>query len=56
MREMLENKLNRFEELERSMTDPQVLADSPRLAAVAREHGSLARLASKYRRFKQINT
>ena len=25
------------------------------MAAVAREHGSLAKLATKYRRFKQLN-
>ena len=54
MKEMLEEKLARFEALERMMTDPNVLADSNRVAAVAREHGSLARLANKYRRFKKI--
>ena len=37
------------------MTDPAILADGPRLAAVAREHGSLAKLATKYRKFKQLN-
>jgi peptide chain release factor 1 len=55
MREMLEQKLARFESLERSLVDPDVLANSNRLASVAREHGALARLASKYRRFKEIN-
>ena len=55
MREMLEKKLARFEELEAAMIDPEVLANSSRVAAVAREHGSLVRLASKYRRFKTIN-
>jgi peptide chain release factor 1 len=55
MREMLEEKLARFEELERSLSDPAVLSDSSRMAAVAREHGSLARLATKYRRFKALN-
>jgi len=55
MREELDKKLARFEELERSMVDPEVLASGPRLAAVAREHGSLARTATKYRRFKQLN-
>ncbi len=54
MREMLEEKLARFEELERKMADPQVLADSSRMAALAREHGSLGRLATKYRRFKNL--
>ena len=53
MREMLDQKLSRFEELERGMSDPEVLADSNRMAAMAREHGSLAKLATKYRSFKQ---
>jgi peptide chain release factor 1 len=55
MREILEQQLARFEELERLMVDPEVLANSARLAAVAREHGSLAKSATKYRRFKQLN-
>lgn len=55
MRKMLDEKLFRFEELERAMTDPAVLADSARMAAAAREHGSLARLAGKYRQFKKLN-
>jgi peptide chain release factor 1 len=54
MREMLESKLARFEELERSMSDPAVLAESARMAAVAREHGALAKLVLRYRRFKQV--
>ncbi|NLF06948.1 MAG: peptide chain release factor 1 [Pirellulaceae bacterium] len=52
----LDAKLLRFEELERMLVDPEVLADSARLTAVAREHGSLARLARKYRRFKELNS
>ena len=52
----LDAKLARFEELERMLVDPEVLADSARLTAVAREHGSLARLARKYRRFKELNS
>ena len=55
MRELLDEKLERFEELEKLMNDPDVLADSNRLAAVAREHGSLAKLCGKYRRFKELN-
>ncbi|MEE2826612.1 MAG: peptide chain release factor 1 [Planctomycetota bacterium] len=54
MREMLEEKLDRFESLESQMSDPEVLADSNRMAAIAREHGSLAKLATKYRRFKVV--
>jgi len=37
------------------MVDPDVQSDSNRMAAAAREHGSLARLATKYRRFKDLN-
>ena len=55
MRELLEEKLARFTELEQSLVDPEVLSNSNRLAATAREHGSLARLANKYRRFKELN-
>jgi peptide chain release factor 1 len=51
----LDEKLARFEELERRLVDPAVLANPAQLAAVAREHGSLAKLATKYRRFKQLN-
>jgi peptide chain release factor 1 len=52
---MLDEKLARFEELERQLSDPAVLASSNRMAAVAREHGSLAKLATKYRRFRELN-
>lgn len=55
MREKLEQTLERFDELERQLADPAVLADAQRVASVARERGSLARLATKYRRFKEIN-
>jgi peptide chain release factor 1 len=51
----LDEKLNRFEELERQLVDPEVLANPSRMTAAAREHGSLAKLATKYRRFKQLN-
>ncbi len=55
MRDMLEEKLDRFEALEKQLLDPAVQIDGSRMAAVAREHGSLAKLATKYRRFKQLN-
>ncbi len=51
----LDDKLARFEELERQLVDPEILADPTRLTAVARQHGSLAKLATKYRRFKNLN-
>jgi peptide chain release factor 1 len=51
MRDQLEARLSRFESLERDMIDAAVLADPQRLAAVAREHGTLAKVARKYRSF-----
>jgi peptide chain release factor 1 len=51
MRDQLEARLSRFEELERALVDPEVLAAPQRLTAVAREHGTLAKLARKYRAF-----
>ncbi|MEN6450085.1 MAG: peptide chain release factor 1 [Thermoguttaceae bacterium] len=56
MRKMLDEKLQRFEELEKMLLDPAVQCESSRMSAVAREHGSLAKLATKYRRFKELNT
>ena len=54
MREMLDEKLKRFEELEASLSDPEVQSNSSKMAAVAREHGSLAKLATKYRKFQAV--
>ena len=56
MRDLLEQKLHRFLELEKQLVDPDVLANPARLSAVAREHGSLAKLVTKYRRFKELNS
>jgi len=55
MRSLLEEKLSRFEQLERQLLDQEVLSNPARMSAVAREHGSLAKLATKYRRLKQLN-
>ena len=55
MRKLLEEKLSRFEELEKLLVDPEVLTAPARLSAIAREHGALAKLVTKYRRFKQLN-
>jgi len=55
VREELEAKLKRFEELEGSMSSPEILADSNKMAAAAREHGSLARLANKIRAYKKLS-
>jgi peptide chain release factor 1 len=55
MRDVLEQKLARFEELDRMMMDQEVLSKPQKLAAVARERGSLVRLAGKYKEFKAVN-
>jgi peptide chain release factor 1 len=55
MRDILEKNLTRFEELERQLVDPAVLADSAKLTAAIREHGALSKTATKYRRFKELN-
>lgn len=55
MREKLDQTLARFEELERMLLDPDIQADGARYAPVAREHGSIAKLGSKYRRFRSLN-
>ncbi|HUY88339.1 MAG TPA: peptide chain release factor 1 [Pirellulales bacterium] len=55
MRDLLDQKLARFDELEKQLVDPAVLANSSQLAGVARERGSLAKLATKYRHFKELN-
>ncbi len=56
MRNLLEQKLTRYDELERDLINPEVLSNPARITSVAREHGSLGKLAKKYRRFKQISS
>jgi peptide chain release factor 1 len=51
MRDQLDKTLERYERLERDLVDPSVLADSGRLAATAREHGALSKVAGMYRAF-----
>jgi len=55
MREQLDQTLARFEILEKQLLDPAVQASGPQMAAVYREHGSMAKLATKYRRFQELN-
>src|SRR5689334_21355112 len=55
MRDKLEQQLNRFEEIDRLLIDPEVLANGQKLGALSRERGSLAKTAVKYRQFKDLN-
>jgi len=54
IRDGLAEKLARFEQLERDMSDPVVLADGSRMSAAAREHGGLHKLATRYREFSRL--
>jgi peptide chain release factor 1 len=54
IRELLEEKLSRFEKLEQDLSDPEVLGDGARMSATAREHGGLTKLAGTYRDFKRL--
>ncbi|MCA9190611.1 MAG: peptide chain release factor 1 [Planctomycetales bacterium] len=55
VRQELESKLKRFEELEHAMSQPEVMGDSAKMASYAREHGSLAKLANKFRAYKKLS-
>ncbi len=54
VREKLDQLLARFEELEHQMSDSEVLSDSSKIAIVMREHGSLSKMAGKYRAYKRL--
>ena len=54
LRQQLEQSLSRHDALERQMSDPVVLADSNKIAGIAREHGSLSKVAGKYRAYKRM--
>ena len=55
VKDELESKLKRFEDLEHLMSQPEIMAESHKMAAYAREHGSLARLATKFRAYKKMS-
>ena len=50
----LEAKLKRYEELERQLQDPAVLADVQALLAIQREHGGLSKVATAVRGFHRL--
>ena len=49
----LEELAARHQEVERMLSDPQVLGDSARLSRIAREHGRLAKFAEKLERIRR---
>ncbi len=50
-----EQDLIRFDEVERLLADPTVIADRPRYTQLAKEHGALAKKVKPYREFKKIS-
>lgn len=50
----LEARLQRFEELERQLQDPEVLADVSRSIEINREYGGLKKVASAVREFHRL--
>ena len=50
----LQLKLERFEELEQQLQDPDVLSDTTKLIAVQREYGGLAKVAKAVREFNAL--
>ena len=50
----LETKLRRFEELERQLQDPKVLADTQKLVETQREYGGLRKLAESVRAYHRL--
>ncbi|QDU62912.1 Peptide chain release factor RF1 [Planctomycetes bacterium Pan216] len=52
----LDEKLERYEELERLMADPEVAGNAERYGEVAKEHGKLSPIAMRYRNYKQLQS
>ena len=50
----LQTKLQRFEEIERQLQDPAVLADVDRMLTLQREHGGLRKLANSVAEFNRL--
>ncbi len=50
----LQAKLQRFEEIERNLQDPAVLADVDRMLALQREHGGLRKVATSVAEFNRL--
>ncbi len=45
----------RYEELEKSMMDPEVLGDSNKLQKIAKEHSEIQGIVEKYREYRTAN-
>jgi len=54
MLDKIEKVVARFDEIERQMADPQVLASHTKLTDLAQEHAELADLVEAYRQFQRV--
>jgi peptide chain release factor 1 len=54
MLQELEESLKRFDQFEQQMADPAVAGDAARLAAIAREHGRMAKVCTKFRTYRDL--
>ncbi len=52
----LESKLKRYEELEKQLEDPTVVADVNRMLDIQREYGGLAKVALKVREYHELES
>ena len=55
MWERFESAAQRFDELERQLADPLVIANRERFTQSAKEHGSLAKLVKPYREYQKLS-
>src|SRR5262245_59771437 len=54
MWELLNKYLERYEELERQMADPAVIAEPARFTKVVKEHGRLAKIVKPYQNYQKL--
>lgn len=52
----IEKIYERYHELEKLLSDPEVLADSGRYTSYVKEHGNLSKIAGKYLQFMETRT
>lgn len=50
----LQAKLTRYEEVEKMLQDPEILADTQKMVELQREHGGLGKVALSIRRFNNL--
>src|SRR5579871_2529466 len=50
----LDQNVERYQDLERQMADPTVIAEFPRFTRIAKEHGRLAKIVKPYQTYQQL--